>query len=72
MWIKEVLSASFYEKRKVLYMNIADIVVSLIILAMLGGVGFYFYKCKKSGKGGCGCGCAGCSASQSCNSRAKK
>jgi len=44
-----------------------DIVIILVLLALVGGAGYYIYKAKKSGKKCIGCpyaGTAGCSCSK--------
>ena len=47
--------------------NLATILVSLVLLAILGLILFKLRKDKKRGVSSCSCGCEGCGASGMCH-----
>lgn len=49
--------------------NLATVLVTLALIAIVGLIVYKMVKDKKSGKScGCGCGCSGCALSDKCNS----
>lgn len=52
--------------------NIGTILVSLIVLAVIGGAAAVVIRNRRSGKGRCGCGCANCAMRAQCHGQSKK
>lgn len=52
-----------------IYQNLATIIISLIIVALVAAIIISMVKNRKKGKSSCGCGCSSCPMSTSCHSR---
>ncbi len=49
--------------------NLATVLVSLALVAILGLIVFTTVRNKKKGKTSCGCGCKNCAMSESCHQK---
>lgn len=52
-----------------IYENIATIIISAILIAVVAAIIIGMVRNKKKGKSSCGCGCANCPMSGSCHSK---
>lgn len=52
-----------------IYQNLATIIISVIILAVVAAIIISMVRNRKKGKTACGCGCSNCPMSTSCHSR---
>lgn len=49
--------------------NLATVLVSLVLVAILGLIVFTTVRNKKKGKSSCSCGCKNCAMSESCHQK---
>ncbi|MBR4720652.1 MAG: FeoB-associated Cys-rich membrane protein [Clostridia bacterium] len=49
--------------------NMATVIISLLLAAIVAGIIIKMIKNKKAGKSSCGCGCSGCPMSSECNKK---
>ncbi|MCI6616264.1 FeoB-associated Cys-rich membrane protein [Ruminococcus sp.] len=52
-----------------IYQNLATIIISLIIVAVVAAIIISTVRNRKKGKSYCGCGCSNCPMSGSCHSQ---
>lgn len=52
-----------------IYQNLATIIISLIIVALVAAIIISMVRNRKKGKSSCGCGCSNCPMSTSCHSK---
>lgn len=52
-----------------IYQNLATIIISLIIVAVVAAIIISTVRNRKKGKPSCGCGCSNCPMSGSCHSK---
>lgn len=52
-----------------IYQNLATIIISLIIVAVVAAIIISTVRNRKKGKLSCGCGCSNCPMSGSCHSK---
>ena len=55
-----------------IYQNLATIIISLIIVAIVAAIIISTVRNRKKGKSSCGCGCSNCPMSSACHRNKEK